>query len=99
MHRVLGAFATVRDHGSDTGSDEKVQLLESACRLIESASPDGINATSVYAATSSRAEAERLAEIAHQLAVEHQLAAVIELGDGRLHVKFVSGDLVRARGG
>ena len=101
MHRVVGALAAGRNHCSDTLSAAKVQLLESACCLIDSTSPNAISSTSVYVPASSREEAIRLTEIAHLLATEHRLLAQIQFGDGRLHVKFlsVSGDLGRAGGG
>jgi len=103
MNRVLGALATERNgnHGRQMASDAKFQLLKSACCLIDSTSPDVISSTSVYAASSSREEAKCLAEEARQLAIDHHLLAVIEFGDGRLRVKFLSvqSDLERVSGG
>jgi hypothetical protein len=91
MHRVLGALVAGqnRNHRSDTRSDATVQLLESACHLFDSTSPGAISSTSVYAAASLQ-EAQCLAEAAHQLATEHRLLALVEFGDGRLRVKFLS---------
>jgi hypothetical protein len=103
MHRVVGApvAGRNRNHRSEKACDANVQLLKSACCLIDPTSPDVVSSTSVYAALSSGGETKRLAEEARQLAIDHHLRAIIEFRDGRLRVKFLSayGDLARVSGG